>query len=124
MSTNGAEHAPPVPTAHAFRVVAVDISERWVNGAPAWGAEEHAPEPNGVHPRVLCECGHDTAEEALACAEPESIEGLARRAFDAYNAQAGGLTWDGKKIPPWGDVGPRVQANWRAAVLMVVLTLG
>jgi hypothetical protein len=35
--------------------------------------------------------------------------------FAAYNEQAGGLTWDGKPIPPWESTGPKVQANWRAA---------
>jgi hypothetical protein len=40
---------------------------------------------------------------------------LARRMFAAYNEQAGGLTWDGKPIPPWESTGPKVQANWRAA---------
>jgi hypothetical protein len=42
-------------------------------------------------------------------------EELARRMFAAYNTQAGGLTWDGKPIPPWHDTGPKVQANWCAA---------
>lgn len=46
----------------------------------------------------------------------DTLDGLARIAFDAYNAQAGGLTWDGKPIPPFGEVGEGVQANWRAAV--------
>lgn len=40
---------------------------------------------------------------------------LAREMFAAYNEQAGGLTWDGKPIPPWENTGPKVQANWRAA---------
>lgn len=42
-------------------------------------------------------------------------EALARLMFDAYNAQAGGVTWDGKPIPPFDAVGPKVQANWIAA---------
>lgn len=42
-------------------------------------------------------------------------EALAREMFDAYNQAAGGLTWDGKPIPPWDATGPKVQANWRAA---------
>lgn len=42
-------------------------------------------------------------------------DALARRMFAAYNEQAGGLTWDGKPIPPWESTGPKVQANWRAA---------
>jgi len=35
--------------------------------------------------------------------------------FDAYNEQAGGKTWDGKDIPPFDEVGERVQSNWIAA---------
>lgn len=45
--------------------------------------------------------------------------------FNAYNEQAGGLTWDKKTIPPWDmpeggvegvdGIGERVKANWRAA---------
>lgn len=42
-------------------------------------------------------------------------ETLARQMFDAYNDQAGGLTYDGKPIPPFVAVGPKVQANWIAA---------
>lgn len=48
------------------------------------------------------------------------VQALARAAFDAYNAQAGGLTWDGKPIPPFDAVGERVQANWCAAVRAVL----
>lgn len=46
---------------------------------------------------------------------PMSEAELARMMFDAYNAEAGGLTWDGKPIPPFDAVGPKVQANWFAA---------
>ena len=45
----------------------------------------------------------------------ESNRELARTMFDAYNKQAGGKTWDGKDIPPFDQVGDRVQANWIAA---------
>jgi hypothetical protein len=48
----------------------------------------------------------------MTCHDDET---LARLLFDAYNAQAGGLTWDGKPIPPFVAVGPKVQANWIAA---------
>lgn len=49
---------------------------------------------------------------------PERISwyDVAKIAFDAYNVQAGGKTWDGKEIPPFEKVGERVQANWIAAV--------
>jgi hypothetical protein len=42
-------------------------------------------------------------------------DALARLMFDAYNAQAGGRTWDDKPIPPFDETGPKVQANWLAA---------
>lgn len=48
---------------------------------------------------------------------PADVEAAAKAAFAAYNEQAGGLTWDGKPIPPWEQTGPRVQANWWAAVV-------
>lgn len=35
--------------------------------------------------------------------------------FRAYNAEAGGKTWDGRPIPPWEEVGDKVHANWNAA---------
>lgn len=36
-------------------------------------------------------------------------------AFEAYNEAKGGVTWDGKPIPPWGEVGEEVQQAWKAA---------
>lgn len=45
-------------------------------------------------------------------------------AFEAYNKQKGGKTWDGKDIPPWGKVGDEVQAGWNAAALAVAIDHG
>lgn len=50
----------------------------------------------------------------------QSSQELARIAFDAYNKQAGGKTWDGKDIPPFDEVGEKVRANWQAAVQSVL----
>jgi hypothetical protein len=50
-------------------------------------------------------------------------EPLARIMFDAYNVQADGVTWDGKPIPPFDAVGPKVQANWIAAARAARLAL-
>ncbi len=40
-------------------------------------------------------------------------------AFEAYNESKGGLTYDGKPIPPWdtltGDVGEAVKRAWEVA---------
>lgn len=49
---------------------------------------------------------------------------IAKVAFDAYNVQAGGKTWDGKDIPPFEEVGEKVQANWVAAVQAVCAHVG
>lgn len=46
---------------------------------------------------------------------PYEEKELAQIAFEAYNEQAGGRTWDDKPIPAWQDVGEKVQANWKAA---------
>lgn len=80
-----------------------------------------------------CAHPHRSREEAAACPDArqnaDSITGIrtpaprpkvsdedaAREMFAAYNEQAGGLTWDGKPIPPWEATGPKVQANWMAA---------
>lgn len=32
------------------------------------------------------------------------IDALCEAAFAAYNQRAGGKTWDGKPIPPWGEM--------------------
>ncbi len=36
-------------------------------------------------------------------------------AFEAYNDSVGGVTWDGKPIPAWGEVTDKVRAGWTAA---------
>lgn len=41
---------------------------------------------------------------------------ITEKAFNAYNKQAGGKTWDGKDIPPFSEVGDKVRANWVAAI--------
>ena len=92
-----------------FEVVAVDTSEG------RFGAEERRAD--GQH-RVLCECEHDTADAAIACATPRSVPGLARAAFEAYGESTGGVTWDGKPIPPFETIRertPHVASAWEAA---------
>ena len=46
----------------------------------------------------------------------KSFHDLARAAYDAYCEEAGGLTYDGKKLPSYGALGPERQACWVAAV--------
>lgn len=45
----------------------------------------------------------------------EDIGELAAGMFDAYNKQAEGKTYNGLPIPPWQEIGERVQNCWRAA---------
>lgn len=40
--------------------------------------------------------------------------GDASRAYAAYGAAVGWRTHDGRKMPPWFDLGPSVQAGWAA----------
>jgi hypothetical protein len=38
------------------------------------------------------------------------------RMWDAYAAQAGGKTFDGKPLPTWAELGEERQACWKAAL--------
>ncbi len=81
-----------------------------------YGVDEVAPDGST---RVLCECGHPTKAEALACAAPHSTPALARLAFEAYNRSTGGKTFDGRDVPPYDVIAertPHVARAWEAAV--------
>lgn len=83
---------------------------------PTYGVSEFAPDGSR---RTLCECGHQSREDALACAMPRSTPALARIAFEAYGESTGGKTWDGKPIPPFDVIRertPHVARAWEAAV--------
>jgi len=49
-------------------------------------------------------------------------------AFEAYNTSKGGLTYDGKPIPPWsaleGETGEAVKRAWEDAAQAVLRLLG
>lgn len=49
---------------------------------------------------------------------------LAEMMFEAYNEKAGGKTWDGKDIPPFSQVGEKVQGNWIAAAEKAIEIIG
>lgn len=42
-------------------------------------------------------------------------------AFEAYNESKGGVTYDGKPIPPWSDVGDAVRTGWEHAARSVIM---
>lgn len=48
-----------------------------------------------------------------------TIDAKAKRAWDAYCAQAGGVTFDGNPLPTWIELGADRQECWRAAVQAV-----
>jgi hypothetical protein len=50
--------------------------------------------------------------------------GLAERMFNAYGEKAGWLTHDGKRMPPWSEVGDAVQARWTAAAQEARVSIG
>ena len=77
----------------------------------AWGINHYDGAGNAWS---VCECGHATAGDALACAH-ESLTHSGRIAFESYNHAVGGLTWDGKPIPGWDAVTEAVRDGWRLA---------
>lgn len=74
---------------------------------------EYVARVRNEHPRLLAEVQRHRFAAAGRAAFFDEV--IAQSMFVAYNAQAGGLTYDGKPIPPWSDVGPKVKANWIAA---------
>lgn len=57
----------------------------------------------------------------------DTIPDLARALFDAYNASTGGLTWDGKPVPPYDVIAqntPHVARAWEAAARKAVEMIG
>ena len=50
----------------------------------------------------------------------EVSEQLGKANFEAYNQSVGGVTYDGKKIPPWENLSEKVKAGWIAGALRVV----
>jgi hypothetical protein len=47
---------------------------------------------------------------------------LGKEAFETYNADAGGKTWDGKDIPAWENLTPEVRQHWISAALRIYST--
>lgn len=45
------------------------------------------------------------------------LQELAKKMFDAYNAQGPNpnKTWDGKDVPPWESLNDQVRGKWIAA---------
>lgn len=110
------------------------LQKRDAEGAPSgiWHLCARSDEGGGFV--ACCEHEHTSATEAGDCdaaqdraarvagiarakAAPTVAE-LARVAFEAYGAAAGGKTWDGKDIPPFEAIRertPHVASAWEAA---------
>lgn len=104
-----------------------------------WRLVELSDEHEGAEP--LCDCGgiggetpgHESPEAALACPVASArrplptVPELAALAFEAYNAHAGGRTWDGKPIPSWDTLcaqGSPVCGHWEAAAEAMLKAVG
>lgn len=58
---------------------------------------------------------------------PPTVAELAKIGFDAYGQATGGLTWDGKPIPPFEVVAertPHVARAWEAAAVAILKARG
>lgn len=62
----------------------------------------------------------DAEAQAQASSAQAQPVNLGQLAFNAYNAKAGGKTYDGKDVPAWADLGEAVQANWEASARAVM----
>lgn len=86
--------------------------------------------PDDGHSRAECDLRNRLRQEQQAKADAARtpvLSDLAREAFEAYGASTGGMTWDGRPIPPFDEVRqrtPHVAAAWEAAVSAVLAKLG
>jgi hypothetical protein len=53
----------------------------------------------------------------------ENVQHLASCMWDAYGVRAGGVTFDGKPLPTWAELGDDRQGCWYAAALEAILWL-
>lgn len=51
---------------------------------------------------------------------PPTLLNVARLAYDAYADSTGGLTFDGRPMPSFGDLPPHVVTAWQAAALAIL----
>jgi len=116
-------------------------------GTGRWRLVEMSDEHDGAEPLCNCgglasdnptTCGHESPEAARECpiaaakvahlqpARPTVAE-LAKIGFEAYGESTGGLTWDGKPIPPFEVVAertPHVARAWEAAAVAILKARG
>lgn len=60
---------------------------------------------------VTIEYEFDTSDDRVN----PGLDRLAREMFAAYGESAGGVTFDGRPIPTFDEVGPKVRSHWRSA---------
>jgi hypothetical protein len=49
---------------------------------------------------------------------------LARLGYEAYAVATGGKTFDGRDMPQWDAITPRIQGAWRAAAKAIAACAG
>ena len=65
-------------------------------------------------PGSLCEDFHCVDAIDEACKE-KKMKSLGQLAWEAYAKSVGGLTFDGKPLPTWLELGDRQRLGWEAA---------
>ena len=55
-----------------------------------------------------------------AADSPLSWDVEGRAAYAAYAISTGGLTWNGRPMPSWDGLGPKIQTAWRRAARAAV----
>lgn len=85
----------------------------------AWGCDEVAPDETT---RTLCECGHTSEADAIACASQRATPELGRLGYEAYKVSTGGKTFDGRDMPTFDQIRertPHVARAWEAAATAI-----
>lgn len=80
--------------------------------------EASVPSASGIsHAWFTKKPGELAANPVTASNMPESILVDARRLYERYIKNSGGLAWDGRPCPRWEELGLPVQSHWCAVVL-------
>ncbi len=83
-----------------------------------------SPDPVGVDadPSPAVDRTTEIFARALCASDDEMLAG--RVGYEAYIANSGGKTFDGRTCPPWAELGPAVQLHWRAAAVAISALVG
>lgn len=54
----------------------------------------------------------------------DTIPSYGQIAYEAYGESTGGLTYDGREMPKWEDLTPKIQRAWQTAALTTIVKFG